>query len=185
MSAAVGDSISPGGALYSISSQGRVVQVSLAEEDRDLAVVKAPVVIDAGSAGTAEGSISAVQAVTSSSSSGQGGGGDSSTTTTYLVTIGVDSAKKGSAAAKGARVINDQPDGSPVSVSFAEKQAKDVLSVPIKALLALAEGGYGVERVNPDGASTIIAVQTGLFANGQVEVTSEGLAEGDTVRAAR
>jgi hypothetical protein len=50
----------------------------------------------------------------------------------------------------------------------------------VAALLALAEGGYGVEVV--DGASTrIVAVETGLFAGGQVEVSGGGLAEGTVV----
>lgn len=179
--AAVGDSIQPGGALYAISSEGRVVQVTLDEDDRDLAVVKAPVTIDAGAAGVASGTVTAVEAVTNTVTSGQASG---SSTTTYLVTVEVDTGKKGSEAAAGAKAIQDQADGSPVSVSFAEKESEDVLSVPIKALLALAEGGYGLELVDADDTSTVVAVETGLFANGRVEVSGAGVAEGDTVRTA-
>ncbi len=179
--AAVGDAVQPGGGLYAISSEGRVVQVSLAEDDRDLAVVKAPVTIDAGAAGTATGTVTAVEAVTTAASSGQTGG---SSTTTYVVTIEADTGKKGSAAAAGAKAVEAQADGSPVSVSFAEQEARDVLSVPIKALLALAEGGYGLELVDAAGGSTVVAVETGLFANGRVEVSGAGVAEGATVRTA-
>jgi multidrug efflux system membrane fusion protein len=59
-------------------------------------------------------------------------------------------------------------------------EREDVLTVPVAALLALREGGYGVEVV--EGTSTrIVAVDTGLFAGGRVEVTGEGLTEGMTV----
>jgi len=179
--AAVGDAVQPGADLYAISSEGRVVQVSLDEADRDLAVVKAPVTIDAGAAGVATGTVTAVEAVTAAVSSGQTSG---SSTTTYVVTIEADTGKKGSDAAAGAKAVQAQADGSPVSVSFAEQEAQDVLSVPIKALLALAEGGYGLELVDSDGSSTVVAVETGLFANGRVEVSGAGVTEGATVRTA-
>ena len=55
-----------------------------------------------------------------------------------------------------------------------------MLTVPVAALLALAEGGYGVEVV--DGSTShYVAVETGLFAGGRVEVSGDGLAEGMTV----
>jgi membrane fusion protein, multidrug efflux system len=55
-----------------------------------------------------------------------------------------------------------------------------VLTVPVAALLALAEGGYGVQVV--EGATTrIVAVETGLFAGGRVEVSGAGISEGMTV----
>jgi peptidoglycan hydrolase-like protein with peptidoglycan-binding domain len=179
--AAVGDAVQPGADLYAISSEGRVVQVSLDEADRDLAVVKAPVTIDAGAAGVATGTVTAVEAVTAAASSGQTSG---SSTTTYVVTIEADTGRKGSDAAEGAKAVQAQADGSPVSVSFAEQEAQDVLSVPIKALLALAEGGYGLELVDSDHSSTVVAVETGLFANGRVEVSGAGVTEGATVRTA-
>jgi peptidoglycan hydrolase-like protein with peptidoglycan-binding domain len=67
-----------------------------------------------------------------------------------------------------------------VTVVFTAGEHKDVLTVPVAALVALAEGGYGLEVV--DGSTThYIRVSTGLFANGRVEVTGDGLAEGMTV----
>ncbi len=67
-----------------------------------------------------------------------------------------------------------------VTVVFTAGERKDVLTVPIAALVALAEGGYGVEVV--DRSTThYIAVQTGLFASGRVEVTGDGLREGMAV----
>lgn len=67
-----------------------------------------------------------------------------------------------------------------VKVVFTSAERKDVLTVPVAALVALAEGGYGVEIV--EGTSTrYIKVQTGLFSGGRVEVTGDGLREGMTV----
>jgi peptidoglycan hydrolase-like protein with peptidoglycan-binding domain len=66
-----------------------------------------------------------------------------------------------------------------VVVSLAD-QRKDVLTVPVAALLALAEGGYGLEIVN-GSSSRIVAVQAGMFAGGRVEVSGGGIAEGTIV----
>jgi hypothetical protein len=47
-------------------------------------------------------------------------------------------------------------------------------------LLALAEGGYGLQIVE-SGGTRVVAVKTGLFADGRVEVSGAGLAAGLTV----
>lgn len=65
-------------------------------------------------------------------------------------------------------------DAGSVDVVVTSGEHKGVLAVPVGALLALAEGGYAVET--PSG--TLIAVTTGLFADGMVEVTGDGLREG-------
>jgi peptidoglycan hydrolase-like protein with peptidoglycan-binding domain len=69
---------------------------------------------------------------------------------------------------------------SPVDVAYVAEKREDVLTVPVAALLALAEGGYGLEVVE-GGASRYVAVDVGLFADGRVEVSGGGLAEGMTV----
>jgi membrane fusion protein, multidrug efflux system len=67
-----------------------------------------------------------------------------------------------------------------VTVVFTAAEREDVLTVPVAALVALAEGGYGVEVV--EGSTThYIKVETGLFANGRVEITGDGLQEGMAV----
>lgn len=72
-------------------------------------------------------------------------------------------------------------DRAPVEVRYTARQRPDVLTVPVAALLAPIEGGYALEVV--DGAGTrIVAVLTGLFADGRVEVSGEGIAEGTVVR---
>ena len=66
---------------------------------------------------------------------------------------------------------------APVDVDFVNATRADVLTVPVAALLALAEGGYGVEIVE-DNTTRIVAVKTGMFADGRVEVSGEAIAEG-------
>jgi hypothetical protein len=68
-------------------------------------------------------------------------------------------------------------DEAPVSVRVVTSAATDVLAVPVDALLALAEGGYAVDRGGDGG---LVRVETGAFADGWVEVTGD-LAEGDEV----
>jgi membrane fusion protein, multidrug efflux system len=67
-----------------------------------------------------------------------------------------------------------------VDVAFTASKRENVLTVPVSALLALAEGGYAVQVVD-GGTTRIVGVQTGLFAGGRVEVTGDGLSEGQTV----
>jgi peptidoglycan hydrolase-like protein with peptidoglycan-binding domain len=59
-------------------------------------------------------------------------------------------------------------------------QRKDVLTVPVTALLALSGGGYGLEVV-AGGTSSYVQVDTGLFAAGRVEITGDGIDEGTVV----
>jgi membrane fusion protein, multidrug efflux system len=75
-------------------------------------------------------------------------------------------------------------EAAPVEVEFASAERPGVLTVPVAALLALAEGGYGVEIVEGD-ATRIVPVTTGMFASGRVEISGPDIAEGVTVGVAR
>lgn len=71
-------------------------------------------------------------------------------------------------------------DTAPVDVTYIVSERRNVLAVPVAALLALSEGGYGLEVV--DGSRTTVrGVQTGLFADGMVEVSGSGITAGLTV----
>jgi hypothetical protein len=70
-------------------------------------------------------------------------------------------------------------DEAPVTVRVVTDAARDVLAVPVDALLALAEGGYAVERVTGSGTE-LVPVEIGAFADGWVQVTGD-VAEGDEV----
>lgn len=68
-------------------------------------------------------------------------------------------------------------DQAPVDVRLTSEQHRDVLSVPVSALLALPRGGYGVQVVSGTTARTV-PVQTGIFAESRVEILGAGLSDG-------
>lgn len=74
---------------------------------------------------------------------------------------------------------------APVEINVVSSVAEDVLAAPVSALLALAEGGYALEVINPDGRTRLVAVETGEYADSWVEVSGDGLSEGMEVVVAR
>jgi putative peptidoglycan binding protein len=72
-------------------------------------------------------------------------------------------------------------DQAPVSVNVVAAQARDVLAVPVSALVALAGGGYAVDVVQ-GGTAHLVAVRTGLFSQTLVQVSGTGLAAGMRVQ---
>jgi len=78
--------------------------------------------------------------------------------------------------------ITNQKAAAPASVdvAFTASERKNVLTVPVAALVALQEGGFGVEVV-ADGSSQYVPVKTGMFANGRVEISGAGIAAGVSV----
>ncbi|MEU8663078.1 efflux RND transporter periplasmic adaptor subunit [Actinoplanes philippinensis] len=64
-----------------------------------------------------------------------------------------------------------------VEVRFAGTTRRDVLAVPVGALLALSGGGYGVQI----SGGSLTAVTVGLFADGMVEITGTGIEAGTKV----
>ncbi len=85
------------------------------------------------------------------------------------VTISVDDQEK----------VSTMDSGS-VGVSVTTARRDDVLAVPVGALVALQEGGYAVQVV-ADGRTMLLAVRTGVFTDGRVEVSGDGLAAGQQV----
>ena len=53
------------------------------------------------------------------------------------------------------KAVGKQLDGTSVQVGFAHTVAEDVLAVPVTALVALVDGGYGVEKVGADGSTVV------------------------------
>jgi peptidoglycan hydrolase-like protein with peptidoglycan-binding domain len=88
-------------------------------------------------------------------------------TTTIPVTVALDDPRAGGGL-----------DQSPVDVWVTTETARDVLAVPVTALLALSEGGYAVEVVDQGGGHRLVGVQLGLFAKGLVQVSGADLREG-------
>jgi HlyD family secretion protein len=71
-------------------------------------------------------------------------------TTTIPVTVTLDDPKAGG-----------RLDQAPVDVYVTTQTRKGVLTVPVTALLALKEGGYGLETVDAAGQHHLVAVRLG------------------------
>jgi hypothetical protein len=67
-------------------------------------------------------------------------------------------------------------DSADVTVDFPGRTVKGVLAAPIEALVALTEGGYAVQ-----GPSGLVAVRTGMYADGWVQISGPGLTAGTKV----
>lgn len=161
--AALGEVLKPGAALLTYSGTSRVVTVELDTSDQRLAVKDAPVTVKLPERGPVPGKITQVETVIKPAE------GQSEASTKIEVTVKVDD--------ESTLAGLDQ---AAVEVGFAAARRENVLTVPVAALLALAEGGYGVQVV--DGATTrTVAVKTGLFASGRVEVSGDGISDGTTV----
>jgi peptidoglycan hydrolase-like protein with peptidoglycan-binding domain len=168
---ALGDAVGPGTAVLAYTGTSRAVTVDLDMNDQRLARRGRAVTVTLPNDKRVKGTISKVETVVDSSGDGNGGGGgggdgsnDPTTKIRVTIALGADKALSG---------LGD----ASVDVGFTASQRKNVLTVPVAALLALAEGGYGVEVV--EGNTTrIVAVETGMFADGRVEVTGRGLSEG-------
>ncbi|MFC5100025.1 peptidoglycan-binding protein [Kibdelosporangium philippinense] len=140
----------------------RGVTVKIKAEQRDNAKPGSKVTVSVGGKQTT-GTVQQVTLAAADNNPGMGGGDQD---TKFDVSIKLDD--------PGAITA---PDGSSADVRFTTVSHNGVLAVPVGALLALAEGGYALEVV--EGTSRrLIPVQTGLFADGKVEVSGPDVREG-------
>ena len=166
----LGATVQPGPVL-GITSTRRVVAIELDAAQQGELKLGDPVVITLPDNSTTPGRVSFVGKVATAASSGQGGGGgDNGPPTIEVDVTPTDPAATGTF------------DQAPVNVSIITASAKNALVVPVDALLALASGGYAVEKVTA-GVHQLVAVQLGLFddADGLVQLTGSGLAPGQRV----
>jgi multidrug efflux system membrane fusion protein len=164
---AKGAAVQPGTTVLKTSGVSRVVQATVELVDRPYAKVGAKVVVELPDGTEVRGRVKSAETVTSEEESDPG---STETATNLAIDVVLDDAK----AARGF-------DAAGVDVDLVVATAKDAMAVPVSALLALAEGGYAVEKVGAGGARTLVGVETGIYADGLVEITSAALAEGDTV----
>ena len=160
--AEVGAGAPPGSPVLAGTSTSRVVKVDLDATRQSLVEVGDKVEIEFPDGGTTPGTVAEVGTV--ARAQGQGGG------RVIDLTVTPDDAS-----------ATESLDEAPVKVGITSDRREGVLTVPVNALLALAEGGYGVRVVDGTPAGRIVVVETGLFSRGRVEVTGEGLAEGTKV----
>ncbi len=91
------------------------------------------------------------------------------------VVASVDSVVTGDEAESSVRLRFAHPERAPtsgtVTVSYIAQRARHVLTVPVTALVALAEGGYGIQLA--DSSGTFVPVVPGLYADGTVEISGD------------
>jgi peptidoglycan hydrolase-like protein with peptidoglycan-binding domain len=143
-------------AAIDVSGQDRVVSVALDVADASLVAIGDEVTVELPDGTKVAATVSSI---------GEASTGESGETTLpveIVITGGID-----------------LPTESPVDVLVTIVAAEDALTVPVEAVLALAEGGYAVEI--RDAASTHLAgIELGTFADGFVEITGD-VAEGAEV----
>ncbi|MEU0885687.1 peptidoglycan-binding protein [Lentzea sp. NPDC005914] len=144
------------GPLMTVTATGKAVAASVAARQAEVFKkdVKVTVVLPNGTetAGT-------VRSVSTEAKAEKNGNGEE--TPVIAVDIGLDT-EVGSF------------DSGPVRVRLTSTARQGVLAVPVTALLALREGGYAVQSAS----GQLVAVKTGLFAGGLVEISGGGVAEG-------
>jgi hypothetical protein len=173
--AEVGASVTPGTPVLDVTGTDQVATLEVDVADRDLLAVGAAVTVVLPDGAEAAGTVTASTVTEAPPAAGGAGAGASdeedATAEDAVVEVEVTLAAPVDAALAG----------SPVDVVLPVGERADVLVVPVTALLALAGGGYGLELVGADGTTSVVPVEPGLFADGRVEVTGDGIAEGDVV----
>jgi hypothetical protein len=146
-----------GEAQIELTDAAQAVHLDVDVEDADVVPEGAAVQVELPSGERLDGTVSAV--------------GSAETADDGSATVPVDVTVAGAAAI---------PDGMPVTVVVTLVAAEGVLAVPVEAVLALAEGGYALEVVDGGGATHLVGIELGVFADGMVQVTGD-IAAGDQV----
>jgi hypothetical protein len=156
--------------ILQTSSTQLIVTVDLDASRQSEAKLGETVTVEMPAGNIVGGVITAVSPVATASSESPGGstpgpGSSSSSQATIPVTIRLNGHLSGAGL-----------DHAPVSVNFAQAAAKNVLSVPVTALLATPGGAYAVQEAQ--APHQLIGVTTGLFAAGYVQISAPGIYDG-------
>lgn len=159
VAAPVGGMVAPGAAVLSVTSSARVVSAQVSVDQQRLVHVGDQVQVSLTGLAPVQGTVARVGRVAVAPSQGNGGPGQSgppTVTVTVTVTLPPEAANL---------------DQAPVLVAIATDTHRDVLLVPVVALLARPAGGYQVRLT--DGR--YVQVQPGLFDStaSTVEVTGQ------------
>jgi peptidoglycan hydrolase-like protein with peptidoglycan-binding domain len=152
-----GSPVNPGGAVLAITGNDIVVTAQLSAADQGTLEAGDAVIVELPSGREVGATVESVDTVATRTNE-----------FTYFEVI----------------IVLDDPsvagalDEAPVDVEYITDSVSNVVAVPVIALLALREGGYAVEIDNGDGTTRLISVEPGFYADGFVEVESEGLTTG-------
>jgi peptidoglycan hydrolase-like protein with peptidoglycan-binding domain len=183
LSAQVGGRANPAQAVFTATSTNRVVHVDLDVVKQSYAKAGEQVSVALPNGRKVTGTISAVGTVaqqaaandsggTNGANARQNGGNGGGSSGAY--TIGVDVTLTGDLS--GLTGL----DQAPVTVALVSDTRRDVLSVPVQALMAMADGSYAVKVADATGRH-LVKVETGLFTSGRVEIRGTGIEAGTKV----
>jgi peptidoglycan hydrolase-like protein with peptidoglycan-binding domain len=149
-------------ALYDATSTRRAVTVDLDPADEELAEIGAKATVTLPDGSTVMATVDSVgTAATATDTESE----DPSAEATIPVSLTLDNPTKVAGLS-----------AAPVTVDLTRETRKQVAAVPVTALVALAEGGFAVRLESGE----LVAVETGLYAAGYVEITA-GLEAGDRI----
>ncbi|MFK0295833.1 peptidoglycan-binding protein [Streptomyces sp. NPDC090442] len=172
--AVLADAVGPDTTVLTVASTRPVVRASLDKTDRALAARGTRVEIALPSGGTVRGKVSGTAAPGGSASAEQGAAAGSGAAPSQDGATDVEITLDG-----GAKLRSKDQQGT-LSVKFVSESRRNVLTVPVEAVVALREGGYGLQVVQGTGTH-MVRIQTGLTADGRIEVSGTGLTEGTKV----
>ncbi|MBT2440883.1 peptidoglycan-binding protein [Streptomyces sp. ISL-36] len=158
--AALGDQVAPGRPVLTVTGSERVVRFKIPVADAALARVGTRVSVQLPDGTRAPGKVS------SAGKTASAGDDPQDRTPKIDITVSFDAPKK-----------VEGVDQSPVTVDLTGETRRNVLSVPVNALLALPGGGFGVQVVE-NGTTRDVEVELGMFGQGRVEISGSGLREG-------
>lgn len=162
VSVAVGERVQAGMSVLTVTAPERVVTVDLAASDQGVVAEGETVEVELPDGSVIQGTVTYVARVAEArTTSGQ------AATTSYVIPVEITLASGGEAF-----------DQASVLIAVTSVIATGVLAVPVEALLALAEGGYALEVLQPTGSTTLVAVTIGEFSRGWVAVAGESITEG-------
>jgi hypothetical protein len=158
----------PGAAILTTTSTRRRVTVALDTTKSTLAKRGARVTVVLPSQKTVRGRITSVGKVATATPSEEQSTGSSSTEATIEVKIRLSSGKTAL-------------DQAPVTVRFEQARRRDVLAIPVTALLARPGGTFAVQLVQAGGTRRVVPVEPGIYTSGYVEIVGAGLQPGQRV----
>ncbi len=161
----VGSVLTSGSEVLDTSSTKRVVTVELEASLQQLAHEGERVEVELPGGGYARGRITKVGGVAREV---EGDSSDPGAEPQLVIDVTIELRRK-----RGLGRLDD----TPVSVGLAQETRRNVMAVPVTALVARQGGGYGLELA---GNRRIVPVEAGLFADGYVEV-SGAIREGTRV----
>ncbi|MFI0470844.1 peptidoglycan-binding protein [Saccharopolyspora sp. 5N102] len=163
--APLAERVGPDKPVLTVASPQPIILADLDQSDQDLARTGTKVEVTLPEGTTVHGEVSKTIQPDTTSDPSSGGTSGSSTQSGLKVEITL------------AEPVQNPGAQGTASVRFIQESRQGVLTVPVEAIVALREGGYGLQVVTGNQVR-VVRVEPGMTADGRIEVTGPGLAEG-------